>query len=872
MTDSNLALMYKLDSLPTASVSSNYQDEEAIAEKTKSINANIDETQKRTNEYFDSLIKMYNALHERDQNRPKEFIAALKSGRDFKNDDNVKAFGKYLNNYIKWGQKYKEHKDFVTQDGNIEWATYEGKGSFDPDVKKEIEMEAIRKQTREEASDAGHELGNQNNELKQQLLTGPNQVYIEETEQIKDIDQLLTHIETVGWPRARAGMKILMPGQFTAEGKQIYKTYDEMSASEKEFGRNVINAWFAHKNEDMARNRFGFWKRRFIVQMHENDEVRVKKELETEGAALAEIQKQARFEELQVKLSKDPGFFIDWINIHKGAYGGDYALARKAAVDIIIEGIEGGYFDEGDINPLLDHWFEARDSTPEKPHRVQFSQYWKKDARRIRKALSDEVKKTNEENKQILETERETKAKNRRDKLVESGVPITYQTVQELIRTFMQEEGITDPELVPDSLKNLPYEGFYTDQELDDRLNWNHHKLNQQITKEDLIGITDPDLKKKWMDIVESGSGLSKEETSRRNRAVTAEVTRKTMETDVNKAKTPKWTANYENAIEAYNSVYNGIIDKGGSSSTAHKEAMEYVESGLEGNKWNTRGGEAFDPAPAKQVNKIVKSIGQDRNLINSTDPWEGEEKHLIEALEYVEKSKKGIPVDQPYYYEQIAKLIGMNPEKLIRNRLEVTGATKDKTILPEEQNLKPVHQKLLLKPSASKTYRVTKENEDIVWMLDTIASPDAEKNGGYNAIKNTDGDYENIEEVTGKKIGEITFGDIAVLIENGYTNLGRYDLTPKGFIDIVVANGLSKDTPFDQKGQDLIVLGRLRQKAQSANSYRTLNARYRRLVNIPQQDQDEFLEIVGDLPPWLQLDTLLPEVAKELVRSTLQQ
>ena len=86
------------------------------------------------------------------------------------------------------------------------------------------------------------------------------------------------------------------------------------------------------------------------------------------------------------------------------------------------------------------------------------------------------MKETNEENKQILETERQTKAKNRRDKLVESGVPITYQTVQELIRTFMQEEGITDPELVPDSLKNLPYEGFYTDQELKF-----HHELQPNI-------------------------------------------------------------------------------------------------------------------------------------------------------------------------------------------------------------------------------------------------------------------------------------------------------------------------------------------------------------------------------------------------------
>ena len=46
----------------------------------------------------------------------------------------------------------------------------------------------------------------------------------------------------------------------------------------------------------------------------------------------------------------------------------------------------------------------------------------------------------------------------------------------------------------------------------------------------------------------------------------------------------------------------------------------------------------------------------------------------------------------------------------------------------------------------------------------------------------------------------------------------------------------------------------------------------YRRLVNIPEEDHQRFLETVGELPTWLRLDTLLPEAAKELVRSTLTQ
>ena len=90
--------------------------------------------------------------------------------------------------------------------------------------------------------------------------------------------------------------------------------------------------------------------------------------------------------------------------------------------------------------------------------------------------------------------------------------------------------------------------------------------------------------------------------------------------------------------------------------------------------------------------------------------------------------------------------------------------------------------------------------------------------------------------------------------------------------MSIFLTNGLTGDIPFDEKGQDLVVLSRLRQKAQAANSYAVLNSRYRRLVNIPEEDHQRFLETVGELPTWLRLDTLLPEAAKELVRSTLTQ
>ena len=153
---------------------------------------------------------------------------------------------------------------------------------------------------------------------------------------------------------------------------------------------------------------------------------------------------------------------------------------------------------------------------------------------------------------------------------------------------------------------------------------------------------------------------------------------------------------------------------------------------------------------------------------------------------------------------------------------------------------------------------------------LDTVASPTAEANGGYTAIRNPNGQYVNIEDILGKPLNEVVAGDVLQLINEGYTNIGRYDITPEAYMSIFLSNGLTGDIPFDEKGQDLVVLSRLRQKAQAANSYAVLNSRYRRLVNIPEEDHQRFLETVGELPTWLRLDTLLPEAAKELVNITL--
>ena len=61
-----------------------------------------------------------------------------------------------------------------------------------------------------------------------------------------------------------------------------------------------------------------------------------------------------------------------------------------------------------------------------------------------------------------------------------------------------------------------------------------------------------------------------------------------------------------------------------------------------------------------------------------------------------------------------------------------------------------------------------------------------------------------------------------------------------------------------------------LRAKAQTSQQYALIDSSYRTLVNIPQELNDQFIAQVGDLPPYLQLNNLAPEVAKALIGDTL--
>ena len=74
----------------------------------------------------------------------------------------------------------------------------------------------------------------------------------------------------------------------------------------------------------------------------------------------------------------------------------------------------------------------------------------------------------------------------------------------------------------------------------------------------------------------------------------------------------------------------------------------------------------------------------------------------------------------------------------------------------------------------------------------------------------------------------------------------------------------------FDQDTQTLVLLERLRYKSNNKLQFRDSDMTYRRLVNVPEEDREEFKSIIGDLGPFMDLNTLLPAAAKELVETNM--
>ena len=439
MSDTNIALLSKLDTLPSSAPTNqmalNYRMEEP--DSVQPVNEGIDQTQKWNDAHADQLIRIYNHENEKAQKYPDKLVKLLKTGVE--TTDTLKEFYKSWDKYYKFANRLRDQQDeFENIYGGDAWARYPFKGDFDKDIQNELRVADARKALKAEAMQVGSEMRDELPYDANELIRGPEGAYERENEIYSDVDSLLVHWEHSYRPKAEAGMKVHVPGQYTADGHKIWKTYDEaVGPEERRYISDMIDAWYAHQHQDIAGGRLGLYKQSFISKLIEKDKARTKKALEDDGKALAENQLSNRMKELKIQIKRDPSYLVTYIQTYKGFNGNSYALARKEAFDTLERGIQIGELQRDEIEAVLDHEFHAHDSTPENPHIVTARTYWKKDSTRVLKALAKAEKEEATEDKDMRDGAMKARAKEILESFDKEDAPITFQAVQTIQLNFM---------------------------------------------------------------------------------------------------------------------------------------------------------------------------------------------------------------------------------------------------------------------------------------------------------------------------------------------------------------------------------------------------------------------------------------------------
>ena len=261
----------------------------------------------------------------------------------------------------------------------------------------------------------------------------------------------------------------------------------------------------------------------------------------------------------------------------------------------------------------------------------------------------------------------------------------------------------------------------------------------------------------------------------------------------------------------------------------------------------------------------------------NEPHEFEKDGKLLQNAANYLIHQNEKL---DPVWYE-LAKGLPISAQKLAHDRLLATGILTEpiqgfgnigEGLVYEQldkQNLKL----LLNNNDYALTNRVIlSSDKDMNIVLNSLINPTTEENGGIEAYK-VDGKY---TDWTGdKKLSEMTVGEILTMVQNNELDLndelGIYNLRGEAILSLVNnAPYIDLDRVFDQNTQTLLLLERLRYKSNNRLMFGNSDSTYRRLVNVNEEDREAFKKIIGDLGPFMDLSTLLPIAATDLVERSM--
>ncbi len=369
-----------------------------------------------------------------------------------------------------------------------------------------------------------------------------------------------------------------------------------------------------------------------------------------------------------------------------------FVLAKQELQGFILAGIANKTIDPETMDGALGYLLSPNDGGPKRT----IEEYLKGFAAPIRKAITQ----ANKDKLTEAELELKMEKKNFIDQFInkwrESEESPSEQEVQKAAQEYRAHFGVDSPEL----------SNYWSKQDIDDadidldlEMRWSK---GQEISAEDLDGITSSEMRAKWMPRTTKG-GLSSDEISTRDADIRAAVNEQTMERDGTKDKSTKWRTIYNNSLERYNAIYRNERSQGQDHETAkdvaYKETLDYIKT----EQAAILSLRARDETKADNINAARASILKDNSVIYSSDFWQGEEPELKAALKYIKNGEGGLP----QYYKSFPN-INLTPYELMQTRLAATGMIKPSEVKPiPERKLPPEQQDLLLnKPSAARTNR----------------------------------------------------------------------------------------------------------------------------------------------------------------------
>ena len=611
----------------------------------------------------------------------------------------------------------------------------------------------------------------------------------------------------------------------------------------------------------------GKLRKKFAREVAKQRQVAYSAFLTSTGKAEQAVQLENRAKELRLRLQSNPEFAVDFVNAYASSIG-SYALAKKELADRVQTLGQTGELGRDIVNQIGDTVIEPKDGTSP-PTTVR--EYWKKEFAQMQKGVNEFEKGLIDADKDSREAAMKVDALDAVNKLraQEQDGPLPFSKYQQVERAYMVKHGITDPALVPDTLKNY----IYAEKQLDASL-VQQYENRSVLTERDIALLTDPALKKKYREKV---TGF----TDTRDKWIKAAIT-----THLKKEGETGRTGILEYALEAnatahYNATYAEVYARTGSHTQAQSAAEKSVIDGLNGKLKEQNGEKTWNQVPftpedssvVAAAAKVKASILKDSSLISSDQPWENELPHLVNGAKFMAGQSSIIP---NFYYQFtgfINKIpdgkggyIAANPQNLLRHRLESVGILENGKITFPEDKLPLQKQVLLADNTPSTVLRACVGDENEAWLVDTLTNPQAKENGAYNAIKDKNGEYVELD----KPLTQHTVDEIWGLLNEGYDGLGLFDISKRGFIDTLTAMNLRLDTLFDEKTQQKFLIARLKQKSQTNQKYATLSDRYRRLVLVDDDLHDEFEAAVGKLPKFDRINTLSPACAKALVDGLL--